>query len=144
MSYKTARSIIFFSFLFFFFSCSNPAEKEEVKGPPNIIFMMTDDHAQQAISAYGSELLETPNIDRIANEGMLFRHAYVTNSICAPSRAVILTGKYSHLNGVLDNRMPFDSAQQTFPKLLQKAGYQTAMIGKWHLKSTPRDSIITT
>ncbi|MEL6195328.1 MAG: sulfatase, partial [Bacteroidota bacterium] len=103
----------------------------------NILFIFTDDHALQAISAYGSYINQTPNLDRIANEGMLFRHAMVTNSICAPSRAVILTGKHSHLNGVLDNALPFDSTQQTFPKLLQAAGYQTAMIGKWHLKSQP-------
>ncbi|MGA7306103.1 MAG: sulfatase [Rhodothermales bacterium] len=107
---------------------------------PNILFLFSDDHAFQAISAYGGRLAEvapTPNIDRIANEGMRFDHAYVTNSICAPSRAVVLTGKYSHLNGVVDNALPFDGSQQTFPKLLQAAGYQTAFIGKWHLKSVP-------
>ena len=105
--------------------------------PPNILFILTDDHAYQAVGAYGSRVNRTPNIDRIAREGMRFDRALVTNSICAPSRAVILTGKYSHLNGVLDNRLPFDGSQQTFPKLLQEAGYQTAIFGKWHLKSAP-------
>ena len=104
---------------------------------PNILFVFADDHAWQAVSAYGSRLNHTPNIDRIAREGMLFRNALVTNSICAPSRAVILTGKYSHLNGVIDNRVTFDGSQQTFPKLLGQAGYQTALVGKWHLKSDP-------
>jgi arylsulfatase A-like enzyme len=104
---------------------------------PNILFLFSDDHAFQAISAYGSRLNRTPNIDRLAREGVRFDNGLVTNSICAPSRAVILTGKYSHLNGVLDNEIPFDGSQQTFPKLLQKAGYQTALFGKWHLKSNP-------
>ena len=104
---------------------------------PNIVFVFTDDHAAHAISAYGSKINRTPNIDRLAKEGMLFRNCFCTNSICAPSRAVILTGKHSHQNGVPTNDERFDGSQQTFPKLLQAAGYQTAMIGKWHLKSDP-------
>ncbi len=104
---------------------------------PNILFIFSDDHAYQAISAYGSNRNHTPNLDRIAREGMLFRNAMVTNSLCAPSRAVILTGKYSHLNGILDNRNVFDGEQQTFPKLMRQAGYQTAIVGKWHLKTDP-------
>lgn len=103
---------------------------------PNILYIMTDDHAAQAVSAYGSKLNQTPNLDRIAKEGMLFRNCFVTNSICTPSRATLLTGKYSHLNGVpVFNR--FDGNQQTVSKLLQKAGYHTGMIGKWHLGSDP-------
>ncbi|MEZ5196006.1 MAG: sulfatase-like hydrolase/transferase [Bacteroidales bacterium] len=98
---------------------------------------MADDHAYQAISAYDSTLIHTPNIDRLANEGMRFDQAFVTNSICSPSRAVILTGKHSHLNGVRNNMDIFDSTQQTFPKLLQQSGYETAIVGKWHLKSQP-------
>lgn len=100
---------------------------------PNILFIFTDDHAYQAISAYGSRLNKTPNIDRIAQQGMRFDRCYVTNSICGPSRACILTGKYSHKNKYYVNDKEFDGAQQTFPKLLQQAGYQTALIGKWHL-----------
>ena len=106
--------------------------------PPETLFIFTDDHAYQAISAYGSNRNKTPNIDRIARDGMLFNRAFVTNSICAPSRAVILTGKHSHLNGQLTNGQKFDGSQQTFPKLLQKKGYQTAIIGKWHLKVIQR------
>lgn len=105
---------------------------------PNIIFIMADDHAYQAISAYSRDLLETPSIDRIAQEGMLFTNACVTNSICAPSRAVILTGKHSHLNGKIDNRFPFDTTQITFPQIMHQQGYQTAMFGKLHFGNNPK------
>ena len=104
---------------------------------PNILFIFTDDHAYQAISAYGSQISSTPNIDRLAHEGMRFDNCYVTNSICGPCRATILTGKYSHLNGFRRNGDRFHGSQQTFPKLFQQAGYQTAMIGKWHWASDP-------
>ena len=117
---------------FLFLSCS----PEQVT-KPNIIFIMSDDHAEKAISAYSRKLIQTPNIDRIAKEGMLFENSYVTNSICAPSRATMLTGKYSSLNGLRDNRDAFDGSQQTFIKLLKANGYQTSIIGKWHLKTKP-------
>jgi arylsulfatase A-like enzyme len=118
------------------FPCKSQIEGKN--GRPNIIFIMSDDHAYQAISAYSNHLIETPNIDRIAKMGMLFTQASVTNSICAPSRATILTGKHSHLNGKIDNRTPFDTTNVTFPQLLQKAGYQTAMFGKLHFGNNPK------
>jgi len=105
--------------------------------PPNILFIMSDDHASKAISAYPGALISTPHIDRLANEGMIFRNAFVTNAICGPSRAVILSGLHSHLNGVRDNHTRLDSTLLTFPSLLRKSGYETGLVGKWHLKSSP-------
>ncbi len=108
---------------------------------PNIVFIFTDDHAPHAIGAYDGWLKSvnpTPNIDKLAAEGMLFVNSFCTNSICGPSRAVIQTGKHSHKNGFMNNGNTFDWNQQTFPKLLQKAGYQTAIYGKSHLKGHPQ------
>ena len=108
---------------------------------PNILFVFSDDHSPNAIGAYDGTLKSvnpTPNIDQLAAQGMLFRNSYCTNSICGPSRAVILTGKHSHKNGFMSNGNRFDGGQQTFPKLLRNAGYSTAVIGKWHLKSKPQ------
>jgi len=101
--------------------------------PPNILFIMSDDHAYQAISAYDhpiARLAPTPQIDRIAEEGMIFHNMYVANSICGPSRACIITGKFSHINGFKNNGNKFNPDQPTFPKILQANGYQTAVVGK--------------
>ena len=120
------------------FSFKQATKKTQAGRRPNIVFIMSDDHAYQAISAYSNRLTQTPNIDRIAKEGMLFSNACVTNSICAPSRAVILTGKHSHLNGKIDNNFPFDTTNITFPQLLQANGYETAMFGKLHFGNSPK------
>ncbi len=113
--------------------------------PPNILFIFSDDHALQALGCYQTRLQDfirrhqiTPSIDRIAAEGAVFEHSFCCNSICGPSRAAVLTGKHSHINGFIDNsNKPFDGSQWTFPKAFQAAGYQTALFGKWHLISNP-------
>ncbi len=120
------------------FSCQSTPPEKQVAQKPNILFIMSDDHAYQAVSAYGFGLNKTPNIDRLAEEGAIFTRACVTNSICAPSRAVLLTGKHSFINGKVDNVQPFDWDQDNFPKLMQANGYQTAMIGKIHLDGLPQ------
>ena len=107
---------------------------------PNILFVMSDDHTSQAVGAYGSRLAyldPTPNLDRLAEEGMLFENAFCTNSICTPSRACVMTGQYNHTNGVFDLNGRIEPEDQHLAKEMKKAGYQTAMIGKWHLKAEP-------
>ncbi len=139
---RTFHIAIFLIAILGFTNCTNDSNKklsEKNKNTqPNIVFIMSDDHAYQAISAYGHGLNKTPNIDRIAKEGAIFNRGFVTNSICAPSRAVMLTGKHSHINGKVDNIQAFDWNQDNFAKMLQKAGYQTALIGKIHLNGLPQ------
>lgn len=124
-------------------ACSSAAQAKDINknAKPNILFLFSDDHAWQSIGAYQGLLKDvavTPNIDKLASDGMLFRKCYVANALCGPSRASILTGKYGHKNGVTWNKKAnFDGTQQTFPKIMRQNGYQTAIIGKWHLKSTP-------
>ena len=109
---------------------------------PNILFIMSDDHAAHAISAYGGRLAKvapTPNLDRLAKEGAIFENAFCTNSICSPSRACVLTGQYNHTNGAVDLSGKVLPGKQMLPIQMAKAGYETAMIGKWHLKVEPKD-----
>jgi len=143
---KTKRSYSIFVltalFLLSIFAYNLSNEQQQEDKPLNVIYIMADDHAYQAVSAYGSQvskLAPTPNIDRIANEGARMDAVYCTNSICGPSRASILTGKFSHVNGFYKNvdGGDFNGEQLTFPKVFQKNGYETAVIGKWHLGTTP-------
>jgi arylsulfatase A-like enzyme len=129
---KIAFYVMLFSIVALAASPHSAAQNQPSTKRPNIVFIMTDDHAAHAISAYGSRLIRTPNIDRLAKEGMKFENSFVTNSICAPSRAAILTGKYSHINGVpVFNHI--DGSQPMLQKYLQQAGYHTGVVGKWHL-----------
>ncbi len=130
--------------LFFCLFCESLFSQDQQK--PNIIVMYSDDHTAQSIGAYQDVLnyglkldhTPTPNIDRLAEGGMRFDNAFVTNSICKPSRAVLLTGMHSHKNGVLTNGEEISVDLETFPKILRRNGYQTAMIGKWHLGTEPQ------
>ncbi|CAH8282415.1 arylsulfatase A-like enzyme [Mariniflexile fucanivorans] len=130
-------TLVFLILVVIFNSCKSKSEVNKTRRP-NIVFIMTDDHAYQAISAYGHGLNNTPNIDRIAKEGAIFNRGYVTNSICAPSRAVMLTGKHSFVNGKVDNVSAFNWDQDNFAKSLQKSGYQTALVGKIHMDGLPQ------
>ncbi len=104
---------------------------------PNILFIFSDDHAQNTIGAYSSMFNVTPNIDRIANEGAILKKNFCGNSICQPSRATVMTGKHSHFNGITDNGDKWKGRQATFPKMMARKGYQTALFGKWHLVPDP-------
>ena len=122
-------------------SPANASDESAPSDRPNIVFIFSDDHSPNAIGAYEGSLKSlspTPNIDQLAAQGMLFKNSFCTNSICGPSRAVIMTGKHSHKNGFMNNGNSFDWNQQTFPKLLQKSGYATAIYGKSHLKGSPQ------
>lgn len=132
--------VSFLTLIMLFSDCSQKEHDSDRSERPNIIFIMSDDHTSQAVSAYGGILAEvcpTPNIDRIANEGILFSNCFVTNSICTPSRAAIFTGRYAHQNGVY-KFTALDQSQPTLPKAMQEKGYQTAFVGKYHLHSNPR------
>jgi arylsulfatase A-like enzyme len=138
---KIKKTPLYFLSTLLLFGCKT-IQKEKEQQKPNILFIMTDDHALAAISAYNGFLAKvapTPNIDKLANEGMLFNNMLCTNSICGPSRAAILTGKYPHVNGFYKNEGggDFDETQQTFPKILKNNGYETAVFGKWHLGTAP-------
>ncbi|MCD6347191.1 MAG: sulfatase, partial [Bacteroidales bacterium] len=134
---RTNSIIALFLLILFAWGCADSDDNQQ----PNILFIMSDDHAFQAISAYDKpigKLALTPQIDRIANQGMIFQNMYVANSLCGPSRACIITGKFSHINGFKNNGNKFNPDQASFPKILHANGYQTAVVGKWHLKSQPQ------
>ena len=141
MKNRTHKAIIILTSLVFVITSCNSDKKQPIK-KPNIIYIMADDLTTQAISAYGGiykDIAPTPNIDKVAKEGMLFQDVLVTNSICGPSRAAILTGNYSNLNGYYKNESggKFDDSKWTFPQEFQKNGYKTALFGKWHLGTEP-------
>ncbi|MGH7476267.1 MAG: sulfatase family protein [Longimicrobiales bacterium] len=141
---RDATPVVRFSLFLLLSTLLTGGQPAAAQERPNILLLFSDDHAAHALSAYrehlayGAPLPDTPNLDRLARSGMLFVNAFVTNSICAPSRATVLTGQYGHLNGVMTNREVFHPANVTFPALLREAAYETALIGKWHLKSEPR------
>jgi N-acetylglucosamine-6-sulfatase len=118
-------------------ACAAAPETREPRRRPNIVFILSDDHAAQTLGAYGSTVARTPNLDRLAAEGLRFENAFCGNAICSPARASVLTGLHSHAHGVVDNAARFDGALPSFPKALDAAGYRTALVGKWHLKSDP-------
>ncbi|NGP77350.1 sulfatase [Balneolaceae bacterium YR4-1] len=137
------KNVILFLALFLLYSCTSQEDNGSTTDRPNIIYIMADDHAAHAISAYGGiydDLAPTPNIDRLAKEGVKFNNVFATNAICGPSRASILTGKYANLHGYYKNQSggKFDASQWTFPQEFQNGGYQTALFGKWHLGSEPK------
>lgn len=114
-------------------------QKEDLQVPPNILFIISDDHANRTISAYGDSINYTPNIDRLAGEGAIFINSFCANSICSPSRATILTGKHNHMNGLYTNGSPWNGSQMQFPRIFKENGYEATLIGKWHLNGDPGD-----
>lgn len=137
MQNKFKKAFTFLTIGMTSFTCFAKSQKQEIKRP-NIIFIMSDDHSYKAISAYGYNLNKTPNIDLLAKEGAIFTRASVTNALSAPSRAVMLTGKHSFINGKIDNSTTFDWNQDNFSKQLQNGGYQTALVGKIHIDGVPQ------
>lgn len=129
------RTLLLLALCALWATCSAP--REPARKRPNVVFILADDHAAHALGAYGSTVARTPHLDRLAQQGMRFENAFCGNAICAPARATLLTGLHSHAHGVIDNAAQFDGSLATFPKALQAAGYATALVGKWHLKSDP-------